>query len=363
MIYGSDTMKNNTIFIVLFAYLLSISVISYPCMQNNPRVGICSKANNQPQEDSYGVYDLKKGSFYTICDGHGGSEVSEYFSQNFHRKFEAYLEQGKTKKESFLFGIEDVENRCISDAIFQKKQEIGATVLAAYIESNKLHMSWIGDVRAIIFGVNKQISFTTSDHVLIHESEYKEQMSKSEILKCRETGRVCFAQGEIFRSVIPAIKQPITGVICRGPWLINGLPFTRCIGNPWAKGKLDNYVKCCNQPYDHTQEGYPVYVQFRSGMNPSDGEKTWSIRPLVGQIIARPEYEEIVLTDENHWLVIATSSFWYYIHNTEAIEMIEYLSEAELNIIAKKLVKFAIERGSNENITVMVIDLLQKNKS
>jgi serine/threonine protein phosphatase PrpC len=363
MIYGSDIMKNNTIFIVLFAYLLSISVISYACMQHNLRVGICCAANGQSQEDSYGVYNIKNGSLYTLCDGNGGPQVSDYFAQHFYSKFGTYLKQGKTKKESFFCGIQDVENACISDGISQKK-EVGATVLAAYIKNSKLHIGWLGNVRAIL-EAKKKISFTTCDHGLMHERDYKDNMGEPEKVKCYETARVCHAQGEIFRGVIPEIIIPETGGWWVGPWQINGLTFTRCLGNPWAKGKLDNCL-CFNQPYDRTPEGYSLYVKFRSGVRPSDGEKTWSLRPRIGQITAQPEYREIVLTDENHWLVIATNSFWHYIQNKEAIEMIEILSQKEtidLDLIAGKLVKFAIERGSDQNITVMVIDLLCGKKS
>ncbi|HSC24748.1 MAG TPA: PP2C family protein-serine/threonine phosphatase [Candidatus Babeliales bacterium] len=76
-------------------------------------------------------------------------------------------------------------------------------------------------------------------------------------------------------------------------------------------------------------------------------------------IIAKPEYKQIVLTEENRFLVLATYGLWDVMDNEEIIDMIMNFHAIQKNIcgIAKTLALAAIKKGSSDNITVMVIDL------
>ncbi|HSC24749.1 MAG TPA: PP2C family protein-serine/threonine phosphatase [Candidatus Babeliales bacterium] len=77
-------------------------------------------------------------------------------------------------------------------------------------------------------------------------------------------------------------------------------------------------------------------------------------------IIAKPEYQQILLTKENKFLVMATDGLWDVMSNKEIIDLIMelYTTKKDMRGIAKILTSAAIEKGSADNITVMVIDLL-----
>jgi protein phosphatase 2C family protein 2/3 len=77
-------------------------------------------------------------------------------------------------------------------------------------------------------------------------------------------------------------------------------------------------------------------------------------------IIAEPEYEEIVLTDKNKFLVLATNGLWDRVGNEETVLILRAKESTvkDMNILAKLLGSFAITRNAKDNITVMLVDLL-----
>jgi protein phosphatase 1L len=77
-----------------------------------------------------------------------------------------------------------------------------------------------------------------------------------------------------------------------------------------------------------------------------------------GQIIAVPEYEKVQLTNNNHFMIIASDGLWDVINNEDAVHMVqEQLKKAgnTLKGVAQLLQNEAIARGSGDNITVCVV--------
>jgi len=83
-----------------------------------------------------------------------------------------------------------------------------------------------------------------------------------------------------------------------------------------------------------------------------DGEKKF--------LIAKPDYTQISLTENNRFLVLATDGLWDAMSSEEVVEQLVNNSckLKDMNEFAKLLGLFAISRGSVDNITVMVVDLL-----
>ncbi|SRR6266404_3933654 len=77
-------------------------------------------------------------------------------------------------------------------------------------------------------------------------------------------------------------------------------------------------------------------------------------------IIAEPEYRELSLTKKNRFLVLATDGLWDMVASEEVVGILcaKQSRVNDMNLLAKLLAGFAITRGSHDNITVMLVDLL-----
>jgi serine/threonine protein phosphatase PrpC len=77
-------------------------------------------------------------------------------------------------------------------------------------------------------------------------------------------------------------------------------------------------------------------------------------------VISEPEYTEIPLTQHHKFLVVASDGLWDTVSNEDVADILDRQQDKiqDMNELAKMLVDLAIERGSTDNITVMVVDLL-----
>lgn len=76
-----------------------------------------------------------------------------------------------------------------------------------------------------------------------------------------------------------------------------------------------------------------------------------------GQVIATPEYVQMQLSSENHFLIIASDGLWDVVSNEEAVAMVkEGLGDKKsVEDVAQMLQSEAIGSGSHDNITVCVV--------
>jgi protein phosphatase 1L len=83
---------------------------------------------------------------------------------------------------------------------------------------------------------------------------------------------------------------------------------------------------------------------------------------LNDQVIAKPEYTQLLLTNKNHLLIMATDGLWDAVGNDEAMNIVQhyYAHNRCLKGVASLLCDYAIDEGSKDNITVLVIDLLNQ---
>ncbi|KAK9995154.1 hypothetical protein SO802_024857 [Lithocarpus litseifolius] len=73
-------------------------------------------------------------------------------------------------------------------------------------------------------------------------------------------------------------------------------------------------------------------------------------------IISEPEIKKLRLTSDCQFLIIASDGLWDKVSDQEAVDVV--LREKNLLMSCKKLVDMSSSRGSMDDITVMVIDLL-----
>ncbi len=89
----------------------------------------------------------------------------------------------------------------------------------------------------------------------------------------------------------------------------------------------------------------------------SIGDKELKSYGPKNQIIATPEYAQMQLKPNNHFLIVASDGLWDVIDNEKAIAMVntELQAKKPLNNIAQMLQEAALAEGSQDNITVCVV--------
>lgn len=77
-------------------------------------------------------------------------------------------------------------------------------------------------------------------------------------------------------------------------------------------------------------------------------------------IIVEPEYKEITLTEKNKFLVLATDGLWDVVTNEDVVTILKTKRSSiqGMSLFAKMLASYAVVKGSRDDITVMVVDLL-----
>jgi serine/threonine protein phosphatase PrpC len=309
--------------------LILLCNVTVACLasESNLSIGYCSVGNGKKQEDAFSFTSINGREFFGVYDGHGGDGVANYLKDNLFQHFMSCLETLKTKKEVFESSFRQAEECALQQA------KSGSTAVAVYVGKKNMHIAWVGDSRALVVKDNAEIRFVTQDHDLKNKSEWD---------------RVTEAKGLIFRETTKC------GIEC--PWRINCLEMTRSIGDKWAKGKdLFQPVKMCPQPFRQVKNIATFAQQWPDQMLPNP----WKLQPLEGQVIADPEYAEIPLEEENRWLILATDGLWKVVENEQASSLVKEKADGSNSVgsLAKILVGEAISKGSNDNITVLVIDL------
>lgn len=79
------------------------------------------------------------------------------------------------------------------------------------------------------------------------------------------------------------------------------------------------------------------------------------------QVLNQPFITDYELTDDDHTLIVACDGVWDVIEDQEALELVR--SETDPDLAAKKIVRTALEKGSTDNITCIVVELKMSSGS
>jgi protein phosphatase 1L len=308
--YASDWSSSPTSF-------LDMCIIQNQRLENQDRRAFCRLPN--------------KSYLFGILDGHGSDEVADYVANTFPGSFYRYLEKSSSEHQAFNSALRDAEHYALNNL------NGGSTALFVYVNNGSAHIANVGDGRAV-FGNKHGVAFATQDQTLEREDE---------------RNRVVQANGIVYREVT-SFGDPV------GPWRINGLGMSRALGNAWHKGRENvgalRRIRARVIEKDNTQ----INLCFEQWPNIIVKELVY--KPEIGQVIAEPEYTQLPLTDAHRWLVIASDGLWDTVYNEEAIAEVQdyYDNNDSLEGVATYLCNWAIERGSEDNITVLVVDLLEQ---
>jgi len=139
-------------------------------------VGACSAINNRPDnEDSFSTHHFSPELSYFGCfDGHGGSFVSEYCSQNLHlflEKFRADLPLEEALTLAFKKSHEEVVE-CHGG---QAAQHCGSTATVAILDKAMMTVASVGDSRAVLFRAGDPLALTTDHNHTVKEERERVQ--------------------------------------------------------------------------------------------------------------------------------------------------------------------------------------------
>lgn len=73
-------------------------------------------------------------------------------------------------------------------------------------------------------------------------------------------------------------------------------------------------------------------------------------------VIPNPSVQRVIIKTTDHWVVIATDGVWDSMTDKDVEELIK-LKEEPVNKMAQKIIKAAMDKGSQDNITCLVIKL------
>ncbi|PIM97451.1 Phosphoprotein phosphatase [Handroanthus impetiginosus] len=79
-------------------------------------------------------------------------------------------------------------------------------------------------------------------------------------------------------------------------------------------------------------------------------------RLLKQYVVADPEIQEEKVDDTLEFLILASDGLWDVVTNEEAVSMTKPIKEPEA--AAKRLMQEAYQRGSGDNITIVVVRFL-----
>ncbi|OHT01882.1 Protein phosphatase 2C 1 [Tritrichomonas foetus] len=116
---------------------------------------------------TYGEFMGPNTQYYGLFDGHGGSEVSNYCSNNLHTEIIKLLKSGKNVQEAVTEAINTIDSYLVS-----KWPYVGCTAAIAIIIRDDIYMANLGDSRIILVedGVAKRCTY---DHKSTDPAERK----------------------------------------------------------------------------------------------------------------------------------------------------------------------------------------------
>jgi len=247
-----------------------------------------------------------KVSFFTVCDGHGGTEAAEYVCSHLFNLISSQSHFEKDPEEAIVVGFAETEKGWHNYA--QKEQidgTVGTTVTTAIVLGNILFVANVGDSEAVLCS-NGKAQVLTKTHVPSN-SEERERVE-------REGGVIISDRHGTYRLGHPVWNASYVN-----------LGVTRAIGDLYFKDT--------------------EYVQ-----NKKSG------------LIAVPDIVKRELTQQDQFLLLCSDGFWDVITPEEAVQGVLNIIHEDSNSICKVLLELSNIRNAIDNVTVMLIKFNMVNK-
>lgn len=253
------------------------------------------------------------GVYFAVLDGHGGTQVADYAAKQLHRNIMNHFRQKQvqpaSRDEKIKLAIKEAyiqtDKEILGMAERKKFELVGSTVVSALLHGNpklgtalRLVIANLGDSRAVLCRGGQAVA-VSEDHKPKRMDEKKRiERAGGLVLQVRGAWRVAASTNP--NSMSRSARREY-----------QGLAMTRSLG--------DLYFK---QP--------------------------------VALSIAEPEIQVVPLSDKDLFLVLATDGVYDVMSNQEVVDLaLRHWDDPEE--ASKNIVRSAYKRGSEDNLTVLVI--------
>eukprot|EP01097_Dermamoeba_algensis_P001926 TRINITY_DN175_c0_g2_i2.p1 TRINITY_DN175_c0_g2~~TRINITY_DN175_c0_g2_i2.p1 ORF type:complete len:553 (-),score=181.91 TRINITY_DN175_c0_g2_i2:249-1907(-) len=242
-------------------------------------------------------------AYFGVYDGHAGVECAEYVEQSLPEEVDTQLNAEDDPKEALTkaFVVIDQEYLASNNPLFGTFSDSGCTAVVALVNlpQKKLLVANLGDSRCVLSRAKRAKGITTD-----HKPNNKEEIERVEAAgHFVEAGR-------------------IDGIIA----------VSRALGDPNFKNEID-------------------------------------LPPESQPISCIPDVFELDLDDDDDFIILACDGLWDVYSNQEVVNFVnrkiqevlddgDELTEDEVQRIAENLVDSAVDKGSMDNVSAIIVALL-----
>jgi serine/threonine protein phosphatase PrpC len=236
-------------------------------------------------------------SYYAIFDGYGGALASKFCEENMHTILVKHLSSIADWNEALKATFLDVDKQFLEKA---EKEAIqgGTTATIALVLKSRLYVANVGDSESVLCRNGKAVTLTNCHNML---------KSTTEEQRIKKLGGIVYHKRLGHLNWNPAIVS---------------IGLTRAIGDIFYK-----------------------HEKFTSGKQTG--------------LISIPDVTQVQLTEAEQFLIIGCDGLWAVVSPQEACDLIGTILQESNNpqLAAKELANMAAQKGSLDNITVLVVNL------
>jgi serine/threonine protein phosphatase PrpC/cold shock CspA family protein len=253
------------------------------------------------------------GVYFAAFDGHGGTQVSDHLSKTLHKNilqfFRAKQVQPASRDEKIKAAVKEAfvhsDKELVATAERKKFEQSGSTALVAILHGNpklntplKLVIAHCGNSRAVLCRAGQAVALT-EDHTPERLDEKK---------RVEQAGGLVLNVRGAWRIAAPANPNAMTKASRRE---YQGLAMTRSFGD----------------------------LHFKQPIMLSNPE---------------PDVKILPITDKDLFVVLCTDGIFTHLSNQEVVDLASnHWSDPEE--ASKKIVRTAFQKGSDDNLTAVVI--------
>ncbi|KAG5468294.1 hypothetical protein LSCM1_02273 [Leishmania martiniquensis] len=281
----------------------SLCTSFFPCAKETPHqlvqeVGVASDQGiRSSMEDAHVTVVESDVCFFGIYDGHGGRQCAEYVRSRLHKITLAHESLKTAPRKALSDAFAQVEREFLEQCT-DGTSSAGCVCAAAIVQGSVLTVGNVGDCEVVLARAGRPVLLTV---------KHNPSCNDAEAMRVRNAGG-CIVNCRVGH---PRLNPRMCS-----------LAVSRAVGD--AGFKLEEYTN-----------GRP------SG------------------IIAVADTSEIVLADEDVFLILACDGLWDTMSYAEAVELATAYaaSGTNANTVADQLVREALRRGSRDNVTAIFVRL------
>ena len=287
-----------------------------------------SIVGSSPDPEEYG--------FFAVYDGHCGSQASQYLQDNLHQRISLHPNYPGDIETALAQTCVSIDNEFL-DLCEERKWYSGSTALGVVLRDDKLYMFNIGDCMAVLCRGNGVASVMNTPHKPGQPEEEKRiKKANGWITEEKELYMGRLHRMDLSDPVVRDKAQKVTWVVIHR--VCGELAVSRSIGDPDYKRFLPhaNVDALFNWPDDHNES-------FAADL-----------------VIPDPEVKVFDLSKSDEFFIIASDGLWDVVGPEDAVVQTRssLLAGKTPYETAEDLCDLALKLGSSDNVTVVVVMLL-----